>query len=128
LKAPNDLFLDRLKLAGILIESVSQGSNTKTVVGIGLNVCKTPSDIATATALADQAMVSQEKWTAFLNRLFNGLSSAMIEGQRSELSSEKMLKLQHALNQNPNLSEPILKVDSHAGLYSASRTWHWYDL
>lgn len=57
LKWPNDLYVRRRKLAGILSESRTQGDETYVAVGIGLNVLGDPSKlgVSNATTLEDEA-------------------------------------------------------------------------
>lgn len=57
LKWPNDLYVRRRKLAGILSESRTQGDETYVAVGIGLNVLGDPSKLGVpnATTLEDEA-------------------------------------------------------------------------
>ncbi len=45
LKWPNDLAVDRLKLGGILVESLSQAGHVRAVVGMGINVNNDPSQL-----------------------------------------------------------------------------------
>ena len=42
LKKPNDLLVEKKKLCGILLEKVSKFNNTYLVVGIGINLIKSP--------------------------------------------------------------------------------------
>jgi BirA family biotin operon repressor/biotin-[acetyl-CoA-carboxylase] ligase len=54
-KWPNDLILNKKKVAGILIEnSINQNSISESIVGIGLNVNQTEDILPTATSLAHQ--------------------------------------------------------------------------
>lgn len=50
LKWPNDLYVGRRKLAGILAESRTQGEKTFIAVGVGLNVLGRASDLGVANA------------------------------------------------------------------------------
>ncbi|SMG50548.1 BirA family transcriptional regulator, biotin operon repressor / biotin-[acetyl-CoA-carboxylase] ligase [Marivirga sericea] len=54
-KWPNDLILNKKKVAGILIEnSISQNAISESIVGIGLNVNQTENLLPTATSLQQQ--------------------------------------------------------------------------
>jgi len=54
-KWPNDLMLNRKKMAGILIEnSINQQGISESVIGIGLNVNQVSEILPTATSLAQQ--------------------------------------------------------------------------
>jgi BirA family biotin operon repressor/biotin-[acetyl-CoA-carboxylase] ligase len=57
LKWPNDLYVGRRKLAGVLSEARTQGEETYVAVGIGLNVKRPASALAqpNATTLEDEA-------------------------------------------------------------------------
>lgn len=57
LKWPNDVLLDGLKVAGILVERLETGHGPVAVVGVGLNVSQTPEElpVETATSLAAAA-------------------------------------------------------------------------
>jgi BirA family transcriptional regulator, biotin operon repressor / biotin---[acetyl-CoA-carboxylase] ligase len=65
LKAPNDLYLDEKKIAGLLIESVSQGDQHWIFIGLGLNLYASPS-LSTAGALLDR-QPEENRWNNFLN-------------------------------------------------------------
>ena len=69
-KAPNDLYLEEKKLAGVLIEFLSQGENSALIVGLGLNVFSHPKDIP-SSCLTDQTKdIHPKNWGLFLNHLF----------------------------------------------------------
>lgn len=54
-KWPNDLILNKKKVAGILIEnSINQNEISESIIGIGLNVNQTEDLLSTATSLAKQ--------------------------------------------------------------------------
>ncbi|WKK77400.2 biotin--[acetyl-CoA-carboxylase] ligase [Marivirga salinae] len=54
-KWPNDLILNKRKVAGILIEnSINQSGISESIIGIGLNVNQTEDLLPTATSLAKQ--------------------------------------------------------------------------
>ena len=57
LKWPNDLYCGRLKLAGVIAESRTQGDATSVAVGIGINVSGSGADLGVehATTLEEQA-------------------------------------------------------------------------
>ena len=57
LKWPNDILVDNKKISGILLESLSFNDNASLVIGIGVNVKTSPSNISqTSTSLADEGV------------------------------------------------------------------------
>ncbi len=128
-KAPNDLFIERLKTAGILIETVDQGREKRTVIGVGFNVFAKPPALDTATCLADHTRNLQESdWRSFLDSWSQKLETAVREGLNERLSMSATERLKVALNRHPLLKEPILRVDDRGQLHSASRIVHWHEL
>ena len=70
-KAPNDLYLNDKKTAGILLEVLNQGANRALIVGLGLNVFSYPKNLK-AACLAEQINdINPYSWEAFLNHLFS---------------------------------------------------------
>jgi len=84
LKWPNDLMLAGKKASGILLESAAapDGRLDWVVVGIGVNVASSPSDIPDVTSLqAEGVAVSVEAFVeALLARFFAGLALWQAEG------------------------------------------------
>ena len=68
-KAPNDLYVESNKLAGLLLEVLKQGSKTALIVGLGLNVFSTPKGLK-ATCLAKHSQeINLQVWQDFLKDL-----------------------------------------------------------
>ncbi len=75
-KPPNDLFLANKKVAGILLETVTQGSQHRLLFGLGFNVLDYPIDPAfEATSLKNHLATtpSQTQWNFFLDSLFTNI-------------------------------------------------------
>ncbi len=73
LKAPNDLLIDTKKIAGLLVETISQGDQFRIIIGLGLNVIAPPVGLTEAThlvsALGEQKLpLLGEDWIQFLDR------------------------------------------------------------
>jgi BirA family biotin operon repressor/biotin-[acetyl-CoA-carboxylase] ligase len=88
-KWPNDLYVHRRKIAGILAESRTQGENAYVAVGIGLNVRGRASDlgISTATTLEEEAgrPISLARLTqAILDRLDRELARPHWEAEAAQ--------------------------------------------
>ena len=76
-KAPNDLYLKDKKLAGLLLEVLSQGSMRAFILGLGLNVFSAPEGFA--SCLKDQVeSLSQTKWEIFLSNLISSWSKRFL--------------------------------------------------
>jgi len=68
-KAPNDLLLEDKKLAGLLMEVLSQGHSKAFVLGLGLNVFSSPKNLV-ASCLKDQIQsLNENSWQSFLSSL-----------------------------------------------------------
>lgn len=76
LKAPNDLFLSEKKVAGILLESVSQGSHHRLLFGLGFNVFDNPTgfDFESTNLQAHlNEPLPQQKWKSFFKNFIQAL-------------------------------------------------------
>lgn len=77
IKSPNDLYLDGKKTAGILVETIGQGSVFRLIIGLGLNVLGTPPlpeanclELAKVTNPKEPSfVVTSSKWSSFLDQL-----------------------------------------------------------
>lgn len=130
LKAPNDLFIGGKKVAGLLIETVSQGDEHRLLIGLGLNVTASPS-LPQATSLvqclgAETPLLGQD-WISFLERLIFELSLA-IQMSFEELNTTSRMALLTALNQHPLLEEDYTEIDEQANLKTESRRISWTQL
>lgn len=100
LKAPNDVYAEQKKVAGILLETVQQGAKVRLIMGIGMNIWSAP-EIAAAGSLVD--LVKKERLTAFvfsqfLDRLLFEITTTFQES-KSELSPNQRAILTYAINQ-----------------------------
>lgn len=71
-KPPNDLYLENKKVAGILLESISQGTKHRLLVGLGFNVLDFPqSNDFAATSLQEHCTpkITKETWDSFVASL-----------------------------------------------------------
>lgn len=128
LKAPNDLFLNDKKVAGILIEVIQQAQEFKIIIGVGLNVLKKP-ELPTATFLAEQISSHDltRGWSHFLDSFFHQLQRVILENS-SALSRQERQELLIALNLFPQLLDPWLDVTEDASLVAKNRKIHWSEL
>jgi BirA family transcriptional regulator, biotin operon repressor / biotin---[acetyl-CoA-carboxylase] ligase len=108
LKAPNDLFLGDKKIAGILVETVTQGNEHRLLIGLGLNVLNHPREINTATDLISNLPKTMpllgEDWVLFVDRFLYELT-LLIPSVNEELSSTQKQNFIELLNLNPILEK-----------------------
>lgn len=129
LKAPNDIYLEDRKLAGILLESVQQGNHTRLIVGVGMNVLGFPSEVETAIALYDRCAneLTETAWMNVLDRLLLEISLAVSQTKES-LSSLQTQALLNSLNRFPFLEVPYRQVDPDGSLWKGEQKIVWSEL
>lgn len=130
IKAPNDLFLDGLKVAGLLVETVSNGANHRLIIGLGFNVLNHPRKFMTATHLSSRLMdrPKESDWFRFLDELKNQFQLALTDCTKSSLSETVRAELAAALNANPNRAFVVQEVSPAGDLVHAGGTVRWTDL
>ncbi|RME17991.1 MAG: biotin synthetase [Bdellovibrio sp.] len=129
LKAPNDLYLHDKKVAGLLLESVSQGDQHRLIVGLGLNVFEHPQSVSFAGHLsATIKSLSESQWSDFLKELFLRFQEATLKATQKQLTAEDITLLLKALNDRPNIQSPILDITPEADLITASARISWQSL
>lgn len=131
LKAPNDLYLDDKKVAGLLIETISQGDDHRLLIGLGLNVVSAPAEIETATALAQKLskntpLLAQD-WISFLERLLFEFSFS-IQLSFEPMNTTSTLAILTALNHHPLLIEKYIALDENGNLRTSTQTISWQQL
>lgn len=130
LKAPNDLYLSGLKVAGLLVESVSSGGKFRMVVGLGFNVLNHPRKFGEATHLSAALGNSpdESEWFKFLDQLKAQMESAAADCQNPELTAPVAQELAQALNANPNKAFTVQKITPQGDLIHAQGQVRWTDL
>lgn len=128
LKAPNDLYLEKKKVAGILTEVITQGPKNKVVLGIGINVFNHPEEVELAGHISQQVDVDQTKWTSFLNEFWTLLNQAINDSSKSHMSSEACSHLKEVLNAFPHLKEPYKQIGTDGTLETVTGKLNWNDL
>lgn len=130
LKAPNDIMIENKKVAGLLTEVVSQGSDHKIIIGLGLNVFKTPKVDVEACCLKDY--ISPQKitdhWDHFLTQLYGQLKSRLTESCKDSLSKDNTDDLLEALSQCSQKIGPIEQVLPDGSLKTKDKTYHWSEI
>ena len=131
LKAPNDLYIGGKKVAGLLIETVTQGDDIRLIIGLGFNVLAAPSEIALATALVKELpkevpLLAQD-WISFLERFIFEVAIA-IQLAAEPLDTTSCAALLSVLNLHPHLQEKYIQVDSEGNLKTKSKQINWLEL
>lgn len=135
LKAPNDLFLNGKKVAGLLTEVVSQGAEVRWVIGLGLNVFDqpklTPPPEYPITHLAAElpagAPLMGEDWTGFLERWFFEVT-AHLSREDFQLTTSEQKILIHALNSNPHIKEKFTGIEKNGTLLQGTNKTSWNEI
>ncbi len=131
LKAPNDLFIGEKKIAGLLLETISQGDDHRLLIGLGFNVISSPKDLVTAVSLAhslpaDTPLLAED-WLSFLERLVFEFSFS-IQQSFEPLNPSARQALLYTLNKNPLLDEDYTSIDESANLKTNSKYISWQEL
>jgi BirA family biotin operon repressor/biotin-[acetyl-CoA-carboxylase] ligase len=133
LKAPNDIYLDEKKIAGILLESAQHSAKGnpvhRLIVGLGINVWKSPSQIETAGSLIDSLSteLTEQNWIHVLDRLLLEISLGISQTAQA-LNENQRQSLKHALNLYPGLEMPYEKIDPDGSLWTFSQKINWSEL
>jgi BirA family biotin operon repressor/biotin-[acetyl-CoA-carboxylase] ligase len=127
LKAPNDLYLDGQKVAGLLTEAISSGSKHRLIIGLGMNVLNHPRTFQNATHLSAPLNASPDEgdWYQFLDELRGQITSSLREVTLPALSPIACDQLLLALNANPSKAFEVLSVSPQGDLIHASGTVRW---
>lgn len=130
IKAPNDLFLDGLKVAGLLVETVSNGSRNRVVIGLGFNVLNHPRKFDTATHLLEKLgdRPTESDWFRFLDELKTQFQKGVQESASSTLSAASCEQLKTALNANSARAFVVQKVTPEGDLIHDKGMVRWTDL
>lgn len=130
IKAPNDLVLDGFKVAGLLVETISNGANHRLIIGLGFNVLNHPRKFHTATHLSSLLMdrPKESDWFHFLDELKKQFELARNECVKPELSLGARTELATALNANPNRGFVVQDVSAAGDLRHAGGIVRWTDL
>ncbi|MGZ3795379.1 MAG: biotin--[acetyl-CoA-carboxylase] ligase [Pseudobdellovibrionaceae bacterium] len=132
IKAPNDIYIGEKKVAGILLESVVQGDETRLILGLGMNVLSSPTEVKTSTsfleALPAGVPLLGQDWTACLDRLMFEMSEA-ISHCEEHLTPSDQCSLMMALNAHPLLKEKYVGLEPNGTLLlKGGKKLNWWEL
>lgn len=132
LKAPNDLYAEDKKIAGLLIEVVQSADNVRIIVGLGFNILGHPRDVPTATHLTSElglnGPLDQTSWFEFLTHFHRNQLRTWDASQKNELPAAEKVILLQALNANPLQKTTILELSPQADLITEKGAIRWQDL
>jgi len=129
LRAPNDLYLDGLKIAGLLVETVSLGGAHRLVIGLGFNVINHPRKLEATHLTAGLGRGLEEgEWFQFLDELLAQFTSALSEIIVGHLTGPVCSELKNALNANSAKAFTVLEVTPEGGLRHSGGMVKWTEL
>ena len=128
LKAPNDIYLDNGKMAGLLIEVSQQGNNCDVYIGLGMNVMDRPEIDIPTTALSHFIGIDDEKWHEFCVQLHLNFVEALVQGESSKINADYQDRLKLAINEGLPESEQIEAVTEQCDLVTKTGQISWKDL
>lgn len=107
MKAPNDLYIGAKKVAGLLVETVSQGQQHRIIIGLGFNILAHPKVNLSTNLFSEMTGLPLlgEDWVKFLDRFLFEMTLIIPEANK-EPSTTLQKTLLHIFNSNPNLAQP----------------------
>jgi BirA family transcriptional regulator, biotin operon repressor / biotin---[acetyl-CoA-carboxylase] ligase len=126
MKAPNDLYCDDKKIAGILVETVNDEVSHYLLIGLGINVMSHPG-VDASGCIADFAGedLTREHWFRFLDFFKGSVDAALFEFSNATLSDRKRVLLLEALNKFPLLDNKYVEVLPDGSLKTSKGTIPW---
>jgi len=132
IKAPNDIYLKDKKIAGLLVETVSQADKQALVFGLGFNLFGHPTDIENSTHLNSElgldGQLRPDGFLPFLAELNKQILLRLQSFYSNKLSAKVCEDLKQALNNNPNLEEDVVKVDEEGNIHFKNKQVNWTEL
>lgn len=131
LKAPNDIYIGDKKVAGILLETLSQGDEVRLIIGLGFNITSSPDEVETATSILQSlpsgAPLLGQDYTAFLDRLLFEMTDVVSHCDEG-LTTSDQLSLLTALNRHPLLKEKYTGMEADGSLMIGEKKISWTTL
>lgn len=131
LKAPNDLYINDKKVAGILLETITQGDDHRLLIGLGFNIISAPESMKSAgslvSELSKETPLLAQDWISFLERLLFEFSFSL-QLSFEPINTTHTRSLLSALNKHPLLKEKYISIDENANLETSTTTISWLEL
>lgn len=137
LKAPNDLYIETQKVAGLLVEVVTRLPSYRVVIGLGFNIIEKPSNVPEATALEIELKkkglsLSQEDYSKFLTSVWEEFQDAVQIGFLLIMPPNICADLKDAMNARPGLKEKVVRVTEDGSIVTRTdtheKTVSWLEL
>lgn len=130
MKAPNDIYIKDKKVAGILVETVTQASQFRIIIGLGLNILDHPREVEHATHLATHVtdFISQKQIQELMDQIYTQYSKAILLCQQDELELADRLLIKKALNLCPVYDEEVLDVSPQGDIIFESSKLEWFHI
>lgn len=127
LKAPNDLLLNQLKVAGLLVEMVQQGSQYRWVIGLGMNFYESPTELPGSTAINDHTLLLPDDFRLFLQLFSEKLMNLIPQLNNNRLTPAEQDELYHALLATVAYAE-LKEVSDEGDLIFKNKRISWSEL
>lgn len=127
LKAPNDLLLNQRKVAGLLVETVQQGSQFRWIIGLGMNFYESPGDLPQSTAINDHTRLTADDFRFFMQLFHDGLTNLIPRLHEEKLNPDEQDQLYRALLANESYSD-LREVCADGDLVFANKRVAWNEI
>ncbi|MCB0415952.1 MAG: biotin--[acetyl-CoA-carboxylase] ligase [Bdellovibrionales bacterium] len=129
IKPPNDLYLNDKKVAGLLVETLSQGDRFILIIGLGFNATSQPDNIEDSGHLPKQTNLNEYQWREFLNFLHAEFQHSVKKCVDPSLSNKDQNALIDALNDFPDKPDNIIDISPSGDItYANGKKLSWQDL
>ncbi len=132
MKAPNDLLIEGAKVAGLLVDTLQQGSTIRVIIGLGFNIESAPASLGDQATYLNAHTAGEELtetiWYQFLDSLHWNFKQALADGHMNHLSASVAEEIKAALNNNPNISEKVSKLHLDGSIEIGNQVTPWHKL
>lgn len=128
IKAPNDLFINDLKVGGLLLEAITKADEHFLLVGLGVNIFSKP-DLKSSTFLKEHLSnaLEENQWNRVLSNINSLFSQASIACQSEKMAEIYIQGLEEGLKDFPENTIVRVLPDGSIELSTGDRI-DWSDL